>query len=191
MFGATPVRTHLDLYNYWSAKRGDQPFPLRAAIDPAEMRALLPHLVLVQAVGRGQFRYRLTGTRVVSDFGREVTGTLVGSHLSTRAGSMRTLYAPVCEDHQPRFVVGNYRAVSGAVHAVSRLLLPLGMTGDRADLVLISRVTRFPRNAGEPIDWLGEAVGNTDQVTMVADAGALECLATEWERRFVRVPELT
>ena len=189
MFSATPVRSHLDLYDYWSAKRGDQPYPLRAAIDPAEIRHLLPHLVLVQAVGRGQFRYRLAGTRVVSDFGREVTGTLVGSHLSTRGGSMRTLYAPVCEDHQPRFITGSYRAVSGAVHAVSRLLLPLSMAGDKADLVLVSRVTRFPRGGGEPIDWLGEAVGNTDQITTVADSAALERMTTEWDLRFVREPE--
>lgn len=189
MFSATPVRTHLDLYLYWTAKRGDRPYPLRAAIDPADMRHLLPHLVLVQAVGRGQFRYRLVGTRVVSDFGREVTGSLVGSHLSTRGGSMRTLYAPVCDDHQPRFVTGTYRAVSGAVHAVSRLLLPLGVHSDLADLVLLSRVTRFPRGGGEPIDWLGEAVGNTDQVTMVADAASLERLVLEWEQRFAREPE--
>ena len=189
MFSAIPVRTHLDLYDYWNAKRGGQPFALRAAIDPAEIRHLLPQLVLVQAVGRGQFRYRLAGTRVVSDFGREVTGTLVGSHLSTRGGSMRTLYAPVCEDHQPRFVAGTYRSVTGAVHAVSRLLLPLGMRSDQADLVLVSRVTRFPRSGGAPIDWLGEAVGKTDQVTTVADAASLGRLVTAWEQVFAREPE--
>jgi hypothetical protein len=74
-----PVSVHLDLYRYWDSKRAGRAIPARHDIDPAEMRHLLPHLSLVEATIEGRFRYRLVGTRVVQDLGRDVTGTEVGA----------------------------------------------------------------------------------------------------------------
>jgi len=50
---------------YWRYRRGDRLMPARADIDPVEMAAFLPHIVLLD-VERAplNFRYRLMGTAV-------------------------------------------------------------------------------------------------------------------------------
>jgi hypothetical protein len=51
------------LLEYWNAKRGARPMPLRADIDPAEIPALLPYLMLLDVEPAPlRFRYRLAGS---------------------------------------------------------------------------------------------------------------------------------
>ena len=64
---------HIELYRYWAARCGTRTMPARADLDPVAMKPYLPHLMLFDVVGE-RFRYRLVGTRVVQDFGRDVTG---------------------------------------------------------------------------------------------------------------------
>ena len=55
-------------YDYWAAKRGSRPMPARRDIDPAEIKPLLPYLVLMDVLRDARpgwpldFRYRLLGT---------------------------------------------------------------------------------------------------------------------------------
>jgi hypothetical protein len=64
--GATPIL--LAGFDYWNARRGDRPMPARADIDPAAIKALLPHLILMDVLRAAKpdwpldFRYRLLGT---------------------------------------------------------------------------------------------------------------------------------
>jgi hypothetical protein len=59
---------------YWEAKKGVAAAPTRSAIDPLEIRHLLPYLVIV-ALEPAPFRvrYRLVGTRVVESHGADFT----------------------------------------------------------------------------------------------------------------------
>src|SRR5271165_4002420 len=76
-----PVSQHLDLYAYWQAKRGARLMPARSDIDPADIPALLPYVMLIEKAGN-QFLYRLVGSGVVREVGHDATGTYVGSYLS-------------------------------------------------------------------------------------------------------------
>jgi N-acetylglutamate synthase-like GNAT family acetyltransferase len=63
------------LARYWEAKRGQRAMPTWADFDPAEIKALLPHL-MVTRYERNPFRvrYSLVGTFVVQYGGADFTG---------------------------------------------------------------------------------------------------------------------
>ncbi len=44
------VPEQVELFDYWASKRGERNFPRRADIHPAEMRALLPSLSLLDVL---------------------------------------------------------------------------------------------------------------------------------------------
>jgi hypothetical protein len=63
------------LHEYWTSKCNDVVPPPRSAIEPAEIRPLLPYLIL-SALTPAPFRiaYRLVGTAVVRSHGEDFTG---------------------------------------------------------------------------------------------------------------------
>lgn len=74
------------LVAYWDGKRGGRPMPTRGDIDPAEIPALLPCLILVEVhVGPRRFYYRLTGTRVDEILGNSLTGLYLEDLVETSA----------------------------------------------------------------------------------------------------------
>jgi hypothetical protein len=63
------------LHDYWKSKCGDVAPPPRSAIEPAEIRPLLPYLVLTELTAAPfQIFYRLVGTAVVRSHGTDFTG---------------------------------------------------------------------------------------------------------------------
>jgi hypothetical protein len=68
-------------HEYWRAKLvAPNVLPLRAAFDPAELRGLLPSLVILDVEREPlRFRYRLVGTRVVEFNAQEFTGRYLGT----------------------------------------------------------------------------------------------------------------
>lgn len=67
-----------ELVAYWDAKRGDRVLPLRVDIDPTELRAHLPSLIIIECLpGLTDFRFRLIGTEVAQAHGRDGTGKTV------------------------------------------------------------------------------------------------------------------
>lgn len=63
------------LADYWGKLRNARQFPSRFDIDPAEIKVLLPIVVLVE-IHRDplRIRYRLAGTKFVEAFGTETSG---------------------------------------------------------------------------------------------------------------------
>src|SRR3546814_20840003 len=65
-----------EIYHYWSGKRGGRCYPTRADIRPAEIKRLLPFVLLLDVLDDGRhFRIRLVGTDAAS--GIAPTGTLL------------------------------------------------------------------------------------------------------------------
>ena len=64
------------LDTYWQSKRRGRPMPTPAEIDPAEIRPLLPSLIIAEYVGAPvRVRYRLVGTQQVYYNGLDFTGS--------------------------------------------------------------------------------------------------------------------
>ena len=76
MAGALRFPHHVELYRYWDAKRDGRPMPSRCDFDPCQVSALLSHLMIVDKFA-GRFRYRLVGTVVADDMGRDLTGSRI------------------------------------------------------------------------------------------------------------------
>lgn len=63
------------LHAYWDAKRSGRPLPRRDDIDPAEIKKLLPYLLIADLVGeKPRVLYRLVGTKVAVATGLDFTG---------------------------------------------------------------------------------------------------------------------
>jgi hypothetical protein len=63
------------LFAYWLEKRGDRPFPAKAAIDPVEFSYILGYVTLVDVEpSPRRYRFRLDGSILVALSGADYTG---------------------------------------------------------------------------------------------------------------------
>ncbi|NJO33537.1 MAG: PAS domain-containing protein [Rhodospirillales bacterium] len=63
------------LFAYWLEKRGDRPFPAKAAIDPVEFSYILGYVTLVDVeASPRRYRFRLDGSILVALSGADYTG---------------------------------------------------------------------------------------------------------------------
>lgn len=134
-----PTVTHpglAQLLAYWLDKRGDRSMPSRADIEPAELKALLPHIFLVDVeYAPIRLRYRLVGSELVNVLGRDIKG----KYLDEMPLLFRTFAAGAYEEvlvtRRPC-----YKEVSGLATylrvAYKRLLLPLSTDGETINIVL-------------------------------------------------------
>jgi hypothetical protein len=64
--------------DYWESKRGERAMPSRSDLSPAEFKAQLPSILLVDVIDGGEdFRYRLVGTQLTPFFKSNATGQLM------------------------------------------------------------------------------------------------------------------
>lgn len=62
------------LSDYWHLLRAGRPCPFRAEIDPRSIRSRIGHVFILESLGRGNIRFRLAGSALVSAFGMELRG---------------------------------------------------------------------------------------------------------------------
>lgn len=174
---------HLRLYVYWDDKRAGRRMPARADIAPEQIRALLPNLMLIDVL-EDDFRYRLVGTRIVEDMGRNLTAASAGSYVEPApyAAAVIDTYRRVRDLGVPVFTGGVYVSPRGVKHWVSRLLLPLGADHMHTNMILSSRVAHYRhRRLAEP-NWLSEARGSMARTVDVPSLAQLTEICREWER---------
>jgi len=66
--------TSKQLYAYWDGIRNGRIAPRRFEIEPAKIASLLRETFIAECNGLLAFRFRLAGTRVCQQFGRELRG---------------------------------------------------------------------------------------------------------------------
>jgi hypothetical protein len=184
MLTQAPVSHHLDLYDYWFAKRGSRLMPARSDINPADIPTLLPYVMIVGKAS-DQFRYRLVGSAIARELGRDFTGAPVGSHVSDpkSASDVRAIYERAFTYVHPVFAIGKFLLASGAIHNVSLLVLPLSDDGKNVNMAVTTLVARFNPGLTARHNWLK---GQPLKVCTVTDAGGaidLKRLCLEWEQR--------
>jgi len=91
---------------YWLAKAKGR-VPSRSAIDPVDVRELLPNLMLIDVVSDpARFRYRLVGTRVVQYTGFDFTGRCIDEMVFQGRDFMEQCYRRMLAERRPVF--GHY-----------------------------------------------------------------------------------
>ena len=184
MSSRVPISHHYDIYRYWDQQRRGRTMPARRDISPSDVRHLLPYITLIDHVD-GEFRYRLVGTAVSQELGRDLTGSLVGSYVTPPeyAAAILGIYEELVAAATPIFTTGEYRAASQAIHTVSRLILPLSNDGTTVNMALFTRIARFSRNLTAGVDWLKGAPGKVCDVITVRSLEHLQTLCADWERQ--------
>src|SRR5258706_12562796 len=179
-----PISHHLNLYRYWLAKRGSRSMLARSDLNPGDIPKLLPYLMIIDKID-DQLRWRLVGTAAVREIGRDPTGCLVGSHISTApetAATVRATYERVFTTAHPIFATGELEVKSGANHNISLLLLPLSDDGADVNMVVSTLIARFNFGVTPSTDWLKGAGVKARGVIGVNDAAELEKHCLDWEQ---------
>jgi hypothetical protein len=184
MLEPAPLSFHLDLYRYWLGKRGNRAMPARGDIDAAEIPFLLPYIAIVHKVD-GEFRYRLARSAIARQFGRELTGNVLGSHVSNREENIAALRAigdRIITTAHPIFMTGRHVTNLGALHNVSFLMLPLSDDGSQVNMIIYTRVARFARTAHASREWLASAIFKVGETVDVTNEADLEQCCLDWKR---------
>jgi len=119
---------------YWDEKRGTRAMPVRADIDPIELRAHLGWIYLIDVFpDLSDFRYRLLGSRITEAYGRDNTGKTVREiYERDHADYCRAvleLYRTVAREAVPALGRGSLQIVQKPFRGYETLYLPL----DRGD----------------------------------------------------------
>jgi len=93
-----------ELHDYWKSKCNDVVPPPRSAIEPAEIRALLPYLLLTELTAEPfAIAYRLVGTAVVRWHGEDFTGRDHGAVASLAESGIEDAYRQAVATKAPVF----------------------------------------------------------------------------------------
>ena len=129
------------VYDYWESKRAARIAPTRADIDPADLKSVLPGLVIVDVVRfPDQLVYRLVGTGAVDmRGGSNPTGKTVaeGYHGRDQAEVLEN-YRLVIEEHRVVYDCDNTPTKYDDYFEQSEaILMPLSADGARVNQVLV------------------------------------------------------
>jgi hypothetical protein len=139
-----------ELYEYWNRVRGSDPAPQRSAIEPSDLRRILPDTFILEVSDRGHYFVRLAGTRVCAIYCREIKGSnLLDLWRGDDRSAMTTLASAVTEDGAAAVVTLDARTADNKSVGCELTLLPLRHGGTSFDRVLGSLAT-----LERPV-WLG------------------------------------
>jgi len=126
-----------ELYEYWNRLRGDEPAPLRSAIEPSDIRRVLADTFIAEVIGGGDLHIRLAGTRICALYGRELKGSnLLDPWPPEDRSALTTLGAAVSNEGAVAVVTMTGHTSSGLSVACELLLLPLRHGPGRFDRIL-------------------------------------------------------
>jgi hypothetical protein len=130
------------LFDYWRSKRAGRRMPSRGDLDPAEIKTMLPSMILVDVVydaaGKADFVYRLLGTREVDIRGENPTGKRVAdAYFGPSLENVLGCYQTVVESREP-YLDDEYYVRDGDHFAdEANIFLPLSNDGERVNMILV------------------------------------------------------
>lgn len=135
-----------DVLDLWEKKRRGRIAPARRDFDPAELKAVLTCVTLVDVHHDPlDFRYRLVGSEMVHAYGRDMTG------LSVRDLQLRPFRDLILRDlteliatRQPQYAALHFTNPAGHLRAYQLLRLPLSSDGERIDMLLLVAEVESP-----------------------------------------------
>jgi hypothetical protein len=145
----------LEMYAYWQRKRGARAMPARADLEPAEIKRLLPGMLLVDVLpsadGAFEFVYRLVGTREVDMRGHDPTGKPVAQAYYGKSAELVTAcYRRVVETGQPFLDEDCFHLPGQEWSPAASIYLPLSNDGAQVNMVLVYSSFRWIAGGWQP-----------------------------------------
>jgi hypothetical protein len=127
------------IYEYWNGKRGDRVAPSRTDLDPAEMKAWQPGIVIVEVMRYPDLLiYREAGQRAIDARGFDPTGkSVIGGYFGASLADVLENYRLVVKERKAVYDFDHTQTESGAEVEKETVLLPLSSDGATVDHVLI------------------------------------------------------
>lgn len=127
-------------FEYWKGKCRAERLPGRGDIDPQEMVAFLPYVVLLDVERSHEtyrFRYRLVGTEVVALFGYDPTGRYLDeATLPQRYPQVHGRLLSVAETKRPHYAILPVPLPNRDSVYAEILTVPMASDGETVDLLL-------------------------------------------------------
>jgi hypothetical protein len=125
---------------YWEKSAARGLMPARADIDPREIKALLPQVLLVDVLeGGGDFRYRLLGSKLRPYFPSEATGQAMSTALAPfgpqTVEATLAVYRKVAIECIPLRITGPGETYAQESKFFEAVLLPLGENEGPANMI--------------------------------------------------------
>ena len=134
----TSVRSHEELFAYWTSLREEGRLPARAQINPDRFKRHLPTVSLIDVLDEPRdYRLRLAGTALYGVYGGEITGKrLEDVYASDAVAYWRHELDRIVDQGRPQ--VGCHSlAWRGQSHlSILWMRLPLASDGKRVDMIL-------------------------------------------------------
>ena len=134
-----PTARLRNFYTHWRGLCDQAPIPPRSAFDIVEVPPpLIPHLILLDVLEGGRdFRYRVVGTGVRDNVGRDFTGeTVEAYHHSHESLSVHDGYIAVVEHGIPDLYRATLLDIDKAFISYDRLAAPLAAPDGRIIQIL-------------------------------------------------------
>lgn len=123
------------LLAFWERLRGQRSIPSRRDLDISALKPWLGHLMLLDALGNGRFRYRVYGSNVAALFGRDLQGQEVDELPPDVREEVRQDYLQVATSRAARFGILE-RVIADKMHKFGKLTLPLSDDGEAVTKLL-------------------------------------------------------
>jgi len=135
-------------HGYWKARRSaEHAVPLRAALDPTELRELLPNIVVIEVEQAPlRFRYRLVGTRVVEFNKLDFTGLYLGTIGWDEEQQIVDACAEVVVSKQPLYGCYSWTLKNGAIGKCEFGTFPFSRDGQTVTQIFGIEDYDFPRD---------------------------------------------
>jgi hypothetical protein len=139
------------LYGYWDAQRGARAMPARSDIDPIDLKAFLPVLILIDVVPDARrYTYRLVGTHEVEMRGRDPTGkSILEAYYGESAEDTIFYLDRVVQTREPVLYRGTYQPLTTRTQRDDVLFLPLSKDGEAVNMIMLLSHTDWVKD--EPL----------------------------------------
>lgn len=135
-------------FSYWQDLRRGRLMPARRDIDPLDIRALLPNVVLLDVIQQPgderdqgppaglDFRFRLVGTEVAARSARDYTGRHLADIPHMAPGTLFWRHREsVVRSRKPLYSTPSYVGPVKEIRSCHNLLMPLSDDDDRVNMI--------------------------------------------------------
>jgi len=127
-------------YEYWLLKKGDKAYPSRDEIKPAEIKKLLPNVILVHVLDGGRdYQFRVVGEAISSAHGFNALNwhlDQLDAQVNGYTAMMRNLFAHLLKTGWPFFAKGSLVHIDRGYQSYESVYLPLGPKSGPIDHLL-------------------------------------------------------